>query len=110
MASKLIGRVKCGECGFDGAHVKIKTDPAEGKTPLAYRHCPECGAQYFPRSQAQADALVAKMRPEGAPAPTPAKPPQEPAQGSGKPPEQEKGQKPPQDVQAGQGKPKGWKL
>lgn len=41
------------------AHIKIKTDK-EGAKP--YRHCPECGAQYFPRSQAQADKLREKVR------------------------------------------------
>lgn len=62
MASELIGRTACPECGFHAAHVKIKTDK-EGAHP--YRHCPECGSQYFPRNKAQGDALRAKMRPEG---------------------------------------------
>lgn len=78
MASKLIGRVKCTECDFEHAHVKIKTDPPEGKVALAYRHCPECGAQFFPRSKAQADRLTTKMRPEGQTAP-PAPPEAAPA-------------------------------
>ncbi|MES2163362.1 MAG: hypothetical protein V4476_19585 [Pseudomonadota bacterium] len=68
MASKLLGRCDCPECAFQSAHVKINTDK---ETAKAYRHCPECGAQYFPRNQAQADRLLAKMRPEGAPAASP---------------------------------------
>lgn len=66
MASKLLGRCDCPECAFQSAHVKINTDK---ETAKAYRHCPECGAQYFPRNQAQADRLTSKMRAEGAPAP-----------------------------------------
>lgn len=78
MASELIGRTACPECGFPHAHVKIKTDK-EGAQP--YRHCPECSAQYFTRSKLQADNLRKQMRPEGAPAPqTPREePPQKPA-------------------------------
>lgn len=60
MASNLIGRCACPECGFHAAHVKIKTDK-ENAHP--YRHCPECGAQYFPRNKAQADQLREKIRP-----------------------------------------------
>lgn len=66
MASAIIGRTACPECDFKSAHIKIKTDK-EGAKP--YRHCPECGAQYFARNQAQGDYLRQKMRPEGAPAP-----------------------------------------
>jgi ssDNA-binding Zn-finger/Zn-ribbon topoisomerase 1 len=72
MASKLLGRCDCPECDFKSAHVKINTDK---ETAKAYRHCPECGAQYFPRNQAQADSLLSKMREEGAaPAVSPAVP------------------------------------
>ncbi len=60
MASKMLGRAPCPECSFAHAHVKINTDK---ETAKAYRHCPECGAQYFPRNQRQADALTAKMLP-----------------------------------------------
>lgn len=69
MASKLVGRTVCPECGNQKAHVKIMAG-ADG-TPVAgkrhYRHCPdgECGAQYFPRNDRQEKALVAKTRPEG---------------------------------------------
>ena len=80
MASKMLGRAHCPECGFEHAHVKINTDK---ETAKAYRHCPECGAQYFPRNPGQADALTAKIKaakidgdpapaPEPAPAPAPA--------------------------------------
>lgn len=61
MASKLIGRTACPECAFPSAHVKIKEDK-ENAHP--YRHCPECGAQYFPRNKQQAAQLLEKVRPE----------------------------------------------
>jgi DNA-directed RNA polymerase subunit RPC12/RpoP len=74
MASTLLGRAECPECGFHAAHVKI-SDKANAK---AYRHCTECGAQYFPRNEKQAKTLLAKTRaqkldtdPAPAPAPTP---------------------------------------
>jgi predicted nucleic acid-binding Zn-ribbon protein len=59
MASTSIGRTNCPECGFDAAHVKRKDE--EGKK--AYRHCPDCGAQYFPRSSGQEKTLLEKVRP-----------------------------------------------
>lgn len=62
MASDLIGRMACPECDFPHAHIKIKNDK-EGAHP--YRHCPECGAQYFTRNQLQASNLRKRMRPEG---------------------------------------------
>jgi predicted RNA-binding Zn-ribbon protein involved in translation (DUF1610 family) len=61
MASELLGRTACPECGFAHAHIKIKTDK-EGANP--YRHCPDCGAQYFTRSAVQAANLRAQCRPE----------------------------------------------
>jgi len=67
MASTLLGRTHCPECGFAAAHVKI----SDKENAKAYRHCPECGAQYFPRNKAQADTLLKKSRAEGAPAPAP---------------------------------------
>jgi hypothetical protein len=69
MASELLGRCVCPECNFQSAHVKIKTDK-EGANP--YRHCPECGAQYFPRNQMQASHLRAKLRAEKNDTPQPA--------------------------------------
>ncbi len=60
MASTLLGRTACPECGFAHAHVKI----SEKENAKPYRHCPECSAQYFPRNKAQADALLAKSRAE----------------------------------------------
>lgn len=66
----MVGRTDCPECGFGAAHVK-RSD-GEGKRP--YRWCPECGAQYFPRTDRQARDLAAKTRgaaPAPGPAPTP---------------------------------------
>lgn len=66
MASKMLGRCACPECGFQSAHVKI----TEGKeTAKAYRYCPECGAQYFPRSNRQEKDLLDKTRKESQDAP-----------------------------------------
>ena len=59
MASELLGRCVCPECNFQSAHIKIKTDKEGAK---AYRHCPECGAQYFPRSIAQDAQLRIKIK------------------------------------------------
>jgi hypothetical protein len=59
MASELIGRTACPECGFHAAHVKIKTDKPDARP---YRHCPECSAQYFTRSAQQADNLRRQIR------------------------------------------------
>jgi predicted RNA-binding Zn-ribbon protein involved in translation (DUF1610 family) len=58
MASELIGRCTCPECGFHAAHIKKK--PEDGKRP--FRYCPECGAQYFTRSNTQAQNLLKQMR------------------------------------------------
>ena len=72
MASELLGRTACPECGFKAAHVKQKMDK-EGSKP--YRHCPDCGAQYFPRNTLQAENLKKVLRPENpAPEPTPTEP------------------------------------
>jgi ssDNA-binding Zn-finger/Zn-ribbon topoisomerase 1 len=65
MASSIIGRTACPECEFEAAHVKLKTDPAPGKEALPYRYCPQCGAQYHPRSKAAAASLLKKTRLEG---------------------------------------------
>lgn len=61
MASKMLGRCACPECGFNSAHVKITE---EKETARAYRYCPECGAQYFPRSNRQEKDLLDKTRKE----------------------------------------------
>lgn len=61
MASQMLGRCACPECGFKSAHVK-KTEAKE--TARAYRYCPECGAQYFPRSNRQEKDLLDKTRKE----------------------------------------------
>jgi len=86
MASEMLGRTKCPGCGFDHAHVKIKTDKEKAR---AYLHCPDCGLQYFPKSDRQEKDLRDKinaakldeapsmrplMEPEPAPSPAPAKP------------------------------------
>lgn len=73
MASEMLGRAKCPECGFESAHVKIKTDK-DGAKP--YRHCPECGAQYFPRSVTQADNLRAQIKAAKVDTPAPEKTPE----------------------------------
>lgn len=65
MASRMIGRTACPECGFAAAHVK------ESEKCL-YRYCPECGSQHHARSERQRADLTAKTRPvEGGPTPTP---------------------------------------
>lgn len=61
MASQMLGRCVCPECGFASAHVK-KTVGKE--TAKAYRYCPECGAQYFTRSNRQENDLLSKLRSE----------------------------------------------
>lgn len=55
MASRMIGRANCPECGFSGAHVK------ESEKCL-YRWCPECSAQYYAKTQRQRADLMAKTR------------------------------------------------
>ena len=50
----LVGLCTCPECGFDESEVK-KT-----KAGLAYRWCPECNAQYFPRCESTSGRLVNK--------------------------------------------------
>lgn len=70
MASTLLGRTCCPECDFNAAHVKI----SDRENAKAYRHCPDCGAQYFPKNQKQADTLLAKTRAEGSAPPEPAAP------------------------------------
>ena len=54
MVKKLIGHCDCPECSNKLAEVKPT------KNGKAYRWCPECLAQYFPKSDAASDALIAK--------------------------------------------------
>lgn len=78
MASELIGRTACPECGFAAAHVK-KSEKC------LYRYCPECGAQYHAKGTRQVDALMAKTRTEGGTVPKPAKPEPAPKPAPAKP-------------------------
>ena len=78
---EVLGLVKCPECDFDGAEVKLQ------KNGKAYRYCPECDAQYFARTDAASDRLLAKAgakkaqepEPKPAPAPEPKAAPAKPA-------------------------------
>jgi hypothetical protein len=65
MASRMVGRTNCPECGFGAAHVK--------ESPKClYRYCPECQSQHHARTERQRADLMAKTRPvEGSPTPTP---------------------------------------
>lgn len=67
MASRMIGRAACPECGFTSAHVK-QSDKC------VYRYCPECGAQHHARTERQQADLRAKMRSIDPPATDPASP------------------------------------
>jgi hypothetical protein len=55
MASQMIGRATCPECSFGSAHVKRSEK-------CLYRHCPECGAQYYATGERRAADLMAKTR------------------------------------------------
>jgi hypothetical protein len=63
MASVMIGRTACPECGFEAAHVK-KSDKC------TYRYCPECGAQHHAKTPRQVQDLLGKTRMLEAPATT----------------------------------------
>lgn len=56
MAKDLIGLTTCPECGCERAEIK------ETKAKLAYRWCPECYAQYFPKKYPQSDRLKETAR------------------------------------------------
>lgn len=60
MAKEILGTCPCPECGMTDAEVK-KT-----KAGLAYRWCPECNAQYFPRCETTSARLLEKcgIKPE----------------------------------------------
>ena len=76
MASEIIGRAACPECGFASAHVKQSAK-------CLFRYCPECHTQTFAKSALQQANMRKGMRPvEGeapAPAPVPAAPAPAPA-------------------------------
>jgi predicted RNA-binding Zn-ribbon protein involved in translation (DUF1610 family) len=55
MASQMIGRADCPECGFKAAHVKQSEK-------CLYRYCPECGSQHYARNDMQRTNLMAKTR------------------------------------------------
>ena len=63
MASEIIGRAPCPECGFEAAHVKRSEK-------CVYRYCPGCGIQTHARTPEQVKNMTAKMRPVEAVAPT----------------------------------------
>lgn len=55
MGREIIGLVDCPECGLSGAQIKLQ------KSGLAYRFCPDCAAQFFPRSEAESKRLLSKI-------------------------------------------------
>lgn len=55
MKKEILGTLACPECGHDAAEVK------QQKNGLPYRYCPECDAQYFPRTTAAGNRLWAKI-------------------------------------------------
>lgn len=58
MAKKqMLGVMACPECGFPDAEIKPQ------KNGLLYRYCPDCNAQYFPRTVEASDRLAARMTP-----------------------------------------------
>ena len=63
MASVIVGRTPCPECGFESAHVK-KSEKCH------YRYCPECGSQHHARTPRQVTDLLKKTR-LAEPTPTP---------------------------------------
>jgi ssDNA-binding Zn-finger/Zn-ribbon topoisomerase 1 len=58
VASVILGRTACPECGFTSAHVKQSEK-------CLYRHCPECGSTYHTKGDKQRADLMAKTRAEG---------------------------------------------
>lgn len=79
MASTMVGRTACPECGFASAHVKRSEK-------CLYRYCPECGSQHHARTERQQADLMAKTRPvEAAPTPTPTATPTEPSPAKAEP-------------------------
>lgn len=68
MASTMIGRSTCPECGFEAAHVKRSEK-------CLYRYCPECCSQHMARSARQVADLMAKTRPVDGVTPVASAPP-----------------------------------
>ncbi|WP_079214975.1 hypothetical protein [Herbaspirillum robiniae] len=64
MASKVLGRTACPLCAYDAAHVKLKTDKAEGQAAFPYVHCRDCGTQLHTKNEHQAELLLKKTRAE----------------------------------------------
>jgi ssDNA-binding Zn-finger/Zn-ribbon topoisomerase 1 len=62
MARDVVGVMVCPECGNPGAEVKRQKNGS-----LVYRWCPDCKAQYFPRSQSASDRLAEKVATKNAP-------------------------------------------
>ncbi len=55
MASRMLGRADCPECGFKSAHVKESEK-------CVYRYCPECGSQHYAKTESQRSNLLKKTR------------------------------------------------
>ncbi len=51
MGREIVGHCECPECGQSGAEIK------RAKNGLLYRWCPDCSAQYVPRTPAMSDRL-----------------------------------------------------
>lgn len=51
---EVFGKCECPECGFPDAEIKLQ------KSGLAYRWCPDCCAQYFPRTKEASDRMIKK--------------------------------------------------
>jgi hypothetical protein len=68
---EVLGVMDCPECGLSGAEVK------RAKSGLLYRWCPECNAQYFPRTVEGSARLGLRAGMAGA---VPEKPAEKPAE------------------------------
>ena len=64
MASKMVGRAECPECGFAAAHVKQSEK-------CLYRYCPDCGSQHYAKSPRQVEDLMKKTRLDSSATPSP---------------------------------------
>jgi predicted nucleic acid-binding Zn-ribbon protein len=78
MPSVIIGRAKCPECGFEGAHIKQSEK-------CLYRYCPECGINGpHAKTAAQKANMQRGMRPVTAAAPAPSGPTSTPTEAKAK--------------------------